>query len=183
MHPSKKVPAPLEDLQNIRKDLDYEIAMFRTASRVLHFKLLGSEGFFHNAILESFLLHTRNLIDFFFGKDVDDDVVATHFLDHPKEIMKPDVLDISRKINKKLAHLTWTRIKEEKTEWQITEIATAMNTIIDQFEASVKVRPTPELLKAMLPLTGADTDFKTVASTTSTAVFGSYLFSPLGKKE
>ena len=66
-------------LQEASNHLWYEIWMFQTLVRGMSSGMAG-EGALNNAILESFAIHVRALIHFFFDCDGQrDDVLAIHF--------------------------------------------------------------------------------------------------------
>jgi len=108
--------------------LHYEIQMFRCMYTRLKNGENLSQGF-KNAVLESFLLHVRNLIDFFQGtaeekkgyKKHCKDIIVSDFKDEEGEYL-PIVknwkitLEDKDKINKRLAHLSEDRLKEGK-DW------------------------------------------------------------------
>jgi len=70
-----------------------------------------------NAILDSFLLHSRVLYDFFCKRPRGDDVVAQHFFDDPPSWQSGDLFPTVRnqqtELNKHLAHLTYARLEGE----------------------------------------------------------------------
>jgi len=179
-----------EELKQIWEHLDYEIAMFRNTAFVIHHEL-RNETFLANVFIESFVLHTRNLINFFFGGENGDDVIASQFVSPPEQWRNsrgkmPKILsDVKFRAGKHLAHLTWTRtqIQAKEREWEITEIARAMEEVIDAFEKEVSRGPVQrsQPLQTMPPLTAENIKYKTVVGTTSPAAFfGSVTIGPSG---
>ncbi len=91
------------------------------------------------ALLESFLLHTRVLRDFFFRMPkYDDDVVAKCFIPdwdrHCPE--KGEYLEEREdRLNKALAHLTTKRLDYDSNEknWKINKIHEELQPVIDLF--------------------------------------------------
>ena len=85
----------------------------------------------HNAILESFLLHSRVISDFLY-KDTPrkDDVSAADYFSEPDEWQKlrPSKTELIQRLNKRvgkeLAHLTQERLSEEMADrgWPIVDI-------------------------------------------------------------
>lgn len=68
--------------------------------------------------IEIFLLHARNLMDFFFelGMELNDDVFAKHLFKQAYSWAKPDwpnAVDWKRDINKRLSHITEKRLCKE----------------------------------------------------------------------
>lgn len=122
--------------------LGYEIGMFRESSRALASGIRFS-NFYHNLIVESFAMHTRVLIDFFYGKrNYPDDMIAQDFLPEDVDWVKvqPPLTEVLKeaktKADKQLVHLSFTRLKlekEGKKEWKILEIFNDMNKVIDSF--------------------------------------------------
>ena len=102
-----------------------------------------------NAALEVFLLHLRNLIDFFFEepqqaavgpkrstpKHQKDDIRASHFRDNAGNDLTracmPNTMP-KRDINKRLSHMTQWRLKPRK-HWPCQTLLMEMNQTIEQF--------------------------------------------------
>jgi hypothetical protein len=101
-------------------DVFYEIdVLLQTTQRAY------SNGFVTPVLLESRLLHTRNLIDFFeheVGKREKDDVLAEDYGFSHREIMISD--SDRQRLNKSLSHITYERValREQGTiEWPIKD--------------------------------------------------------------
>ena len=98
----------------------YEAWMLDTMSRRL--STSGLERSTRNAILESFLVHCRAIIDFLYGSSDDpkvrpDDVLAEDFLPSAvddwrkaREQMSVEMKEALTRINKEVAHLTYERL-------------------------------------------------------------------------
>lgn len=76
-------------------------------------------GHYREIVAESCLLHTRNVGDFFFGKTYKDDITIDYYYsvllskeDFKLEIdkSKPKWKECKERINKKLSHLTFSRV-------------------------------------------------------------------------
>jgi hypothetical protein len=78
---TRRVPTQ-EDVENLNRNLEYEVWMLRETSDYLadHREQVGQAV--SNAYLESFLLHARSLIDFFFPPEPAsmDRVIASDFV-------------------------------------------------------------------------------------------------------
>lgn len=105
-------PTP-DELVELAKDVEYEFGMFSWAgSQLISLPTPSTdeEHDFRNACVEVFLLHLRNIIDFFASTPSRDDVVAHHYAPGWSADMGGDelrwLLKMSRSINKRLAHLT-----------------------------------------------------------------------------
>jgi hypothetical protein len=96
-----------------------------------------------SVILESFLLHTRVLRDFFCrpGKKPDD-VFASDFVNGwvvPSPLNYSYVAEQEDWLNKSLAHLTTARVKHaaEGKQWDVATIKKEIDPIIDRFLAAL----------------------------------------------
>jgi hypothetical protein len=119
-------------LQEASFHLQYEIGMvFETAYKLNDRK----DIVVYNALLESFMIHTRNLIYFFYGDPVYDDIVASHFVFGWELVRKSKSLLLRRfeeEANKKVAHLTYQRFSGDFI-WDIDEITLELKRCIQQF--------------------------------------------------
>jgi hypothetical protein len=101
--------------------------MFLVAADALQNAAVRSNTRLKNVILESALIHARNLLDFFCGKESQkDDIIAGHFVRNPDETPWTSaklafLSSCKTDINKALSHLTYKRV-EFKPTWQITRI-------------------------------------------------------------
>ena len=98
----------------------------------------------NNALIEAFGVHVRSLLDFFYSKGKDDDVVATHFFSASIiwEIARPfkspeDLKRLKNRVNKEIAHLTYTRQKVKSKLWSFKEIQDDLNKIVELFSSLV----------------------------------------------
>lgn len=98
-----------------------------------------------NAELESFCLHVRNLLDFFYpelrGREArSGDVVAHDFMPAGNwEAGKPPVVPVLAKVgirvDKQLAHLTYARLRatEAHSHWNFLHITAALSDVVHAF--------------------------------------------------
>jgi hypothetical protein len=98
----------------------------------------------NNAFIEAFGVHVRALLDFFYSKGQDDDVVAAHFFESPSvwENSRPlkskeDLQKIKNRVNKEIAHLTYARQDVKSKLWPFTEIQNDLNRIAEVFKRQV----------------------------------------------
>ena len=107
---------------------------------------IASQGWLLNALLESFVIHVRGLIDFFYIEEPKtDDVIAADFFTEAtawKKIRPPlsDSLSTSRKrAHKEIAHLTYARLEvtPETKGWKFVEIANEIRSVMDLFIRNV----------------------------------------------
>lgn len=100
------------------------------------------EWVLENALAESFLVHARNLIEFLFTTGARrDDIVAENYFTDPSlwrrnRGVKPKALiEAKEQADKRLAHLTLTRIANEKVPAPIEPIVAALLGLLDRFES------------------------------------------------
>lgn len=117
----------------------YEITMLR-----MTFKAIPRETdiWRRNALMESFAIHARVLMDFFISKPKNDDIVARHFI-------APNInwnnepsgmgVDMRNRINKQVSHLTASREGARKIdEVDRVQILSALEAAHSRFKASVR---------------------------------------------
>jgi len=125
-----------------KKALDalyYEIWMFNESlalSNYIQIHALKCTAM-KNVILESFLLHARNLIDFLENNRIrSDDLTCVDFNNRNQQQIDPISPrlqpNIKQKINKHLSHLTKTRVNE-KPEWNLEKIRSSINQALINF--------------------------------------------------
>jgi len=96
------------------------------------------------ALLESMLLHTRVLLDFFYGNRCKDDIIAQDFVPNWNNLrppLGPYLADDSQheRLNKALAHLTLKRIDYDagQKSWDVTAISSEIGRVISSFIANL----------------------------------------------
>lgn len=134
---------PLSDkelLDYSGEHLLYELQIFRWLVENIPGK---QKGFELSALLESFVVHLRNLIDFFYGKrEHPDDVVASEFFDSPGAWApgaKPPSLETAgERANKEVSHITSKRkagMHPDKP-WKPGELFSAIQDVAKVFAAT-----------------------------------------------
>lgn len=117
--------------------LYYEIWMLNETSR-----LFDSNTVKNNAIIESFGIHARVLLDFLYKTTgLPDDTLAVDFFDDPTEWKKnieekSEVLDnLKTRVGKEIAHLTYKRLEvtPEEKDWDRPQIGEEINEIFKKF--------------------------------------------------
>ena len=107
---------------------------------------LFGQGPLNNAVLESFTLHARALLDFLYAdKPKVDDVIAEDYFDVPSDWLatrpnKTKLLGvIHKRVGKEVAHLTYARldVTAQEKQWQFAQIADDMNAVFDTFLTNV----------------------------------------------
>ena len=135
--------------------LDYEAGMlWKTAEEMASGRAQTRAQ--RNAIVESFALHTRNLIDFFYGdprrptkRRGKDDVVAGHFFSDPYRWQRARPRQSSllrraeKRADKEIAHLTYGRLDVEQQEkpWPASDIVADLGAVLDAFGETADLLP------------------------------------------
>jgi len=87
----------------------YEVNMLRATHWLL---ASAADQALANALIESFCVHARTLLDFFKSNPIGDDVVATHFVTagHFRATATSQLsADVRTRVNKQVVHLTASR--------------------------------------------------------------------------
>ena len=115
-----------DELRGALEHLTYELKALQGAFDFFFEPFVERKFSEARLVLEAFLVHTRNLIDFFHGdptKARDDDMVAQDFLppstDWPS-ICPPfplDLEDTRTAVHKLVAHLTYARVEYAREKW------------------------------------------------------------------
>ena len=100
---------PEELIEYSGEHLVYELAVFWRLAHLVPY----TDGSMLSALLESYVIHLRNLIDFFYRKrEKPDDVIAADFFDNPGDWASTlsDTLEKAQiRANKEMSHLTTMR--------------------------------------------------------------------------
>jgi len=156
-----------EELRAASDAFHYEIRMLNDVADVLS---SHTSGVIHDALVESFVVHTRILIEFFYPTDKtradSDTMIASDFLSDGnqwKEDISEWMKEIRTRSHKLLAHLSYNRVlryKDDKS-WQITQIRNRMNVIFDDWLKKVpsgrigeKLKTYKELLEKLTAIGG-----------------------------
>ena len=119
-----------DELRAVSGHLWYELQMFRATALGLMSGLFPG-GPLHDAVLEAFIIHGRNLLHFLYPeKPQDSDVLAEDFLDDPiqwptvRGDMPASLTSLRRRANKEVAHLTFDRLSvtQEEKGWHFVDI-------------------------------------------------------------
>jgi len=99
--------------------------------------------------LENFLLHARNLRNFFAAAGKHDDVLAADFLGRPMRVRLPLLRSqgIRKRLNKSLAHLSYSRSRF-RARWPGDRLYTEINQAMNRFAARLRVKR-PEVAKGI----------------------------------
>lgn len=136
----------LHQLQQASEHLYYEFWMFSSLANGLSLNLIG-DGPIGNAMLESFVIHLRSVIDFLYlERPKPDDVIAVDFFDESGqwEKIRPNlspILDnVKHRVGKEIAHLTYQRLglTAEQKQWHFVEISNELTKIFKLFYENVE---------------------------------------------
>ena len=103
---------------------------------------IAGQGPLLNALLESFVIHLRALIDFLYSdRPREDDVIAEDYFLNADDWIKfrpeqSEVLKLAkRRAGKEIAHLTYARldVTAETKPWPFVEIANEINAVFNIF--------------------------------------------------
>lgn len=133
-----------EELRAASKHLVFEFGMLQQTCESARVEDVRARK---NAFLESFAIHARNLLDFFYSPDgprkypQPDDVIAEDFFDvasdwHNERPTKSDILaSLHRRVNKEVAHLTYERLKNMTVgpSWPNSRITNEFREVILSF--------------------------------------------------
>lgn len=130
-----------EELSKALEHLHYEFSMLCAVSEALASgRTLPSWE--RNALLESFVVHVRTLIDFFYPSIArDNDVLAIDFFQDPAvwRELTPALSDLlatcRERAHKEIAHLTYARlaISPKDKHWRVMEIYSEIRTLMNLF--------------------------------------------------
>ncbi len=115
------------DAEKIAHKVKYEWHMFDWLAQRIANEYKVSSQQEQNLLTEDFLLHARVLCDFFVRNPKNDDVSARHFFNHESTWTSESnslcaYLQQNRiRLNKKLAHLTYSRLKLDE-QWDFSTI-------------------------------------------------------------
>ncbi len=121
--------------------LYYEIDMLYGVARILHEQNI-EDSYIYNALLESFVVHASNILDFFYRPQIkSDDARAVHYMDDLKKwsnLLPPYEKHFERfdnKRNKRVMHLSYKRldVPTEEKKWGSPKITKEIQKLVDLF--------------------------------------------------
>jgi hypothetical protein len=131
-----------DELRRISEDLHYEVQMLLGSAQGLD-SGTTAEGTLHNALVESFAIHLRNMLDFLWPDKLtrkSDLVIAADFFPSPSdwEKLRPEIsqqlLDSRVRAAKEIARLTYTRptVDPEQKDWDVRQIANEVTRVVEK---------------------------------------------------
>jgi hypothetical protein len=132
-----------DELRRISEDLHYEVQMLLGSAQALASETTG-EGTLRNALVESFAIHCRNMLDFLWPdkpKRKGDCVIAADFFPSPSdwEKLRPEIsqllLDSRVRAAKEIAQLTYARlaVDPDQKDWDVRQIANELTRVVEKF--------------------------------------------------
>ena len=130
-----------DQLVKASEHLYYEYMMFMNLANALSTGVFG-ESVIKNAVLESFTVHTRNLLDFLYAeKPRNDDIIAIDFFEKPEAWSSnlpdksPLLASTNQRVAKEIAHLTYNRVgvTPDEKPWKFLQIANEINSLFQRF--------------------------------------------------
>lgn len=145
-----------EDLLKASEHLRYEYEMLNETANALSKREFKNNTIIKYALIESFVIHTRNLLGFLYSRPIKDDVAARDFLDDQEIEQLPEKSDFLKKIHcradKEVVHLTNARYDVNKIEgepWPYLRIRNEINQIFREF-LQLAQHLSPEIKSAMM---------------------------------
>ncbi len=143
----------------------YEFGMLRETAQKLGNRHHSDDGIVENALLESFTVHARTLLDFFYGeRRKPDDALAADFFDgNIWERSRPKLSgrlgEVNRRVGKEIAHLTYYRanVPRDAKGWQIIPMYLELASVVSLFVRLVPEQAVGrEFLEVAIPLMPTD---------------------------
>lgn len=134
-----------EELQEVSNHLHYELWMLSSLAQAME-SGIADRGWLANALLESFVIHVRNVLDFLYNDHPQsDDVVAQDFFPSAKAWVKirprlSELLSTAKKrAGKEVVHLTYARldVTPDTKPWPFVAIANEVASVMKVFSDSV----------------------------------------------
>ena len=123
----------------------YEFSMLHATARLMQKPRLERAA--DRALLESFVIHMRNLLDFLYNTPKKDDIAAEHFVPaatwrSARPQLSTVIRDARKRAPKEVAHLTYTRLSatDKDIPWPVPgivkEVSEAFNKFVDLAKAN-----------------------------------------------
>jgi hypothetical protein len=135
-----------QELKDASEHVKYEIHMLMATASFLSKYAGAADQVTQNAYIESFVLHLRNLIDFFYPpQDAKDLMLAEHYVssvanwNDTRPAMTERLLDAKRRANKLAAHLSYKRIVTDK-RWGWAAILAELQRLISCFLSNLPLQ-------------------------------------------
>lgn len=131
------------ELEAAAEHIHYEYWMLVELRWAIYLLEDDADRWQRNAYLEAFAIHYRALRDFFYPTTPrKGDMLAKHYFDVGRwEKIRPAESDALRagrdRVGKEIAHLTYSRVRDEKSVWLYFRIADDMRTVMAAFFSEI----------------------------------------------
>jgi len=129
-----------QDLKDASEHVKYEIGMLRGTTSLLARSAGAADPVTWNAYVESFALHLRNLIDFFYKRQGrEDDILAEHYVSdaarwaNDRGQLTPFLRGEKDRANKRVEHLSFGRLLTDDRGWRCAEIRAQLQPVMKCF--------------------------------------------------
>ena len=132
----------IEELQKVSNHLHYEVWMLKSLAQALA-SGIAKEGWLPNALIESFGIHVRGVMDFLYDDTpkFEDDVVAQDFFPSASDWVnirpQPSELLLTAKYRagKEVVHLTYARLAviPDTKPWPFVALANEVTSVMEVF--------------------------------------------------
>lgn len=141
--------------------LRYEIGMFvETATVLAQIMPTQVPKVIKNALVESFAIHVRNLIEFLYlpANPKSDDVTADHYVDNipawhaARGKMPKDLVRAKRRANKQIAHLTRARYQGQarQKQWNLLRLRDLLVPRLKKFARHASPRKIAPVVRSLI---------------------------------
>jgi hypothetical protein len=140
-------PRSDKELQEASNHLYYEVWMLASLAQAMA-SGIANNGWLKNALLESFVIHVRGVLDFIYNDTPQpDDVAAQDYFPSAEAWLniRPQLSELLRtakgRAGKEIAHLTYARldVTPDTKPWPFVEIAKEVNVVISVFLKNVTI--------------------------------------------
>jgi len=135
-----------EELADAAAHLQYEFWMLVQVAQAIA-SGIAERGWLANALLESFVIHFRSLVDFFYPSVSAkvDDVLASDYFGSPDDwarirpLLSETLTAGKARAHKEIAHLTYARlvVTPETKPWAVIELAKEIEILMTLFNSTV----------------------------------------------
>jgi hypothetical protein len=135
----RRVGRTKQELQQASGHVRYEIWMLEATMSFLSKPAGATDQVTWNAYIESFALHLRNLIEFFYTMGQADNISAELYVSDVAQWEKdrgpktPFLSGEKRRANKRVEHLSFGRLRTDEEGWRWAEIRAALQPVMKCF--------------------------------------------------
>jgi hypothetical protein len=138
------------ELEDASEHVKYEVDMLRGTTAFLASSAGATEQVTRNAYNESFVLHLRNLIDFFYKRQgPEDDILAEHYVSdaarwvHDRGPRTPFLAGEKGRASKRVEHLSFERLLTDEEGWRWADIRAQLQRVMKCFLSNLPPKRKP----------------------------------------